>query len=109
MAQGARNRHDNADQHADDRENDGALRVVGQGVEDFGTGEDVETDQEDVVGEQHESGELVGDARLAKCVVSKVADVSDLGVFHDEFVHGHGGDPEEDPGADHGDDTGHPS
>lgn len=48
----------------------------------------------DVVEQQHDSSEFVGELALAKCVVSKVADVFDLRVFHDEFVHGQRGDVE---------------
>jgi hypothetical protein len=49
----------------------------------------VEADEEDVVGQQHESREFVCDATLSKGVVSKVADVLDLRVLHDEFPHRH--------------------
>ena len=69
----------------------------------------MEADEEDVVGEQHEGGEVVGNAALAEDVVSKVADVHDLRVFHDELVHGDGGDPEESAGNKHGEDTWYPS
>jgi len=69
----------------------------------------VETDKEDVVGQEHKSGEVVGDHALAKDVVSKIANVFDLRMFHNVLVHGDGGDPEKNTGDDHGDDTGYPS
>lgn len=48
----------------------------------------METDKEDVVGEQHESSELVRDSALSEDIVTEVTDISDLRVLHDEFVHG---------------------
>lgn len=101
VVEGARGRHDHAHHGRDDGEDDGARAVVREGVEDLGPGEDVEANEQDVVGQQHEARELVGHARLAAGVVGKVADVFDLGMLHDEPVHGERGDPEEDAG--HGD------
>jgi len=56
-------------------------------VEDLCSSQDVETNQHDVVGQQHESSKLVCDPALSECVVAKVADVSDLGILHDKLVH----------------------
>jgi hypothetical protein len=70
-----------------------------------GWGEKVRT----VVQEQHDGGEFVRDAALSKRVVAKVADVFYLRVLHYEFVHGEGGDVEEDTGDKHGDDAGDPT
>lgn len=94
-------------------------------VEDLGAREDVETDEEDVVGEEHEAAEFVCDLALPECVVSEITccskysvsyafpveqketegvlgnagekhtDIFDLWMLHDEFVHRNGGDPEE--------------
>lgn len=69
----------------------------------------MEADKHDVVCEQHEGGEMVSNPTLSKDVVAKVADVSDLRVEHDVFVHGQRGDVEENAGDDHGDDTGNPT
>ena len=101
--------HEDAHQGHDDGEDDGAEAVVRERVEDPGAGEDVEADQEDVVGEEHEARELVGDAGSPERVVPEVADVSDLGVLHDEFPHGHRRDPEQETRADHGEDPGDPA
>jgi hypothetical protein len=38
-----------------------------------------------------------------------LTDIHDLRILHDEFMHGQGGDVEEDAGADHGQDTRDPS
>lgn len=109
VLEGAGDGHDDAHERGNDGKDNGALAVVAEGVEHFCTGEDVEADEHDVVGEQHESRELVGDIALAKGVVAKVDNVLDLGVLHDELVHGERGDVKEQAGDDHGDDTGHPA
>ena len=127
MTQRPRNRKDNAYKRDDDAKDDCTERMVRQGVENFCACEDVETDEEGVVGEQHKPGKLVCQPTLAKRVVSKVADVLDLGVFHDildstallaapvryvassYLVHGHGGDPEKNSRDDHGDYAWHPT
>lgn len=83
--------------------------MVGEGIEDLGGGEDVEANKEDVVGEEHEAAELVGEPVLAKDVVSEVADVFYLRVAHDVFVHCDRGEPEEETGEYHGDDSWNPS
>lgn len=54
--------HDDADEGCNDGEDYRAEGVVGEGVEDFGAGEDVEPNEDYVVGEEHEGGEFVGDA-----------------------------------------------
>jgi hypothetical protein len=46
--------------------------VIRQGVKNFGTSEDVEADQKDVVGEQHEPGKFICYSALAKGVVTKI-------------------------------------
>ena len=109
MFQRPRSGHDDTHEHDDNREDDSALRMIRQGVEDLGAGENVEANQQDVVGEQHEARPLVSNSAFAEDVVAKVADVSDLGVLHDVLVHGNRGDPEEDASADHGDDAGNPT
>ena len=73
VLQCSRDGHDNTHDGGDGREGDGAEGVIGQGVEDLGGGEDVETDEEDIVGEQHEPGELVRDLALSEGIVTKVA------------------------------------
>lgn len=57
--------------------------MIRECVEYLGAGEDVETDQHNVVGEEHECGEPVGDLRLSEDVVAEVADVMDQRVLHD--------------------------
>lgn len=68
----------------------------------------METNQHNVIQQQHNRCELVCDLALAKGVVAKVADILDLGVLHDEFVHGHRSDVEEHTSYYHGDDAGNP-
>lgn len=72
MAQRPWQGHHDTYQHRDDRKDDSAQRVIGQCVEDFCPGKDVEADQKDVVGEQHEPGEFISDLALPKGVVSKI-------------------------------------
>ena len=50
MAQGPRYGHHDTYEHHDDRKDNSALRVIRQGVEDLGTGKDVEADKNNVVG-----------------------------------------------------------
>jgi hypothetical protein len=95
----------------------------------------VKADEKDVVREQHKPAELIGNSAFAKSVVSKITcfrakmisfdgpemlkrssggnyrltNILNLRVLHDEFVHGNGGDPEEDTGEDHSDDSWNPS
>ena len=69
----------------------------------------MEADQKNVVGEQHEAGESVCELAVSEGVVSEVTDIFDLGVLHDELVHGYGGDPEKHSGDDHGDDSRNPA
>lgn len=88
MAQSPRNGQNDAHEHRDDGKDDCAQGMIGKRVQDLGAGEDVEADEKDVVGEQHEGGEVIGNSTLAKDVVSKVADISDLWIYHDELVHG---------------------
>lgn len=72
MAQSPGEGHDNTHYHRDDRKDNRAQRVVRQRVEDLGTGKDVEADQKDVIGEQHEGSECVSNPALSKGVVSKI-------------------------------------
>ena len=72
-----------------------------QSIQDLGSGENVESDQHDVVGEKHESSEFVGDLAPAEGVVSEVANILNLRVFHDESPHGHAGDVEKNTGSQH--------
>lgn len=99
--------------------------MIREGVENLCAGQDVETDEQDVVRKQHESGECISNFALSKGVVSKVTyshqicalqtcpdgrflglfrvrvkftDVSDLRVFHDEFVHCDRGNPKQNSG-----------
>jgi len=128
MAQSPWYGHHNTHEHHDDRKDDRAQRVIRQGVEDLGTGKDVEADENNVVGEQHEPRECIGNSALSKGVVSKITychqfggareafirpngrtNIHDLRMLHDELVHGHGCDPEEDTSDDHGDNSGDPS
>ena len=103
VVEGAGQRHYDAHDCDDDGEDDGAEGVVGEGVDYFCAGEHVEADEHDVVEQQHDGGEFVGDFGLAEGVVAEVADVFDLRVLHDEFVHGQRCDVEEHAGNDHGD------
>ena len=97
----------------------------------------METNQQDVVSQQHEAGKDVGRLAFAEDIVAKVTccggrrarvslsipsqgsegrwreelltDVFDLRVLHDVLVHGEGSDPEESAGHNHGNDAGYPS
>lgn len=66
-------RHNNAHQHYDYVENNRALGMVGKSIDDSSTGEDMETDKKDVVGQKHEATEFVCESTFAKDVISKVA------------------------------------
>ena len=46
--------------------------MIRQSVEDLGPSKDVEADQDDIVGEQHEPSEFVSKSSLSKGVVSKI-------------------------------------
>lgn len=65
--------------------------------------------QHDVIQQQHDCCKLIRDFALAKCIVAKVADVLDLRVLHDEFVHCQRSDIKQDPAQYHSDDSGYPS
>lgn len=69
-------------------EYDSALRVIREGIEDFGAGEDVKADEHDVVQKQHDGRELVRNLALAESIIAEIADVLDLGILHDELPHG---------------------
>ena len=105
--------------------------MIRKSVEDLGTGKDVEADEHDVIEKQHDASEFIGDSALSKGVVPEITyitvsssdfqgllshklmycltDIHNLRVLHNEFVHGNGGDPEEDTGENHGDNTRYPS
>ncbi len=109
VAQSSRSRHQNTHKHGNHTENHRALRMVRKCVQHLRPGKNVKANQQNIVGEQHESGELVGNFGMAKSVIAKVADVLDLGILHDVLVHGDGSDPEKNAGSNHGDDTGDPA
>ena len=127
MTKGPWYREYDTNQCADYRENDGAERMIREGVEDFCGGKDMETDEKNVVGEQHEAAEFISKPALSKDVISKIAcerslvvvtfiglphpltNILDLRVFHNVLVHGYRSDPEEDTGENHGDDSWNPS
>lgn len=46
--------------------------MIRESVEDLGSGENMEADEKDVVGQQHESSKLIGNPALSKSIVSKV-------------------------------------
>jgi hypothetical protein len=54
--------------------------VIGQGIQDFGAGQDVEPDEQDVIGQQHESREVPCGLALSKDVVSEVTYPSSVSV-----------------------------
>lgn len=109
MIQRPWDRENDADKRDDNGEDDGARGVIRECVEDLGTSKDVETNEENVVGEQHEPGELVSKLAFAEGVVAKVTDVLDLGILHDEFPHRVGRNPEERPRNKHGNDPWDPT
>jgi len=83
--------------------------MITQRVQYFRSGQDMKPDEQDIIRQQHESGKLVSDPGFAESVVAEVANIFDLRVLHDEFVHGEGGDVEEDAGNEHGDYAGDPA
>lgn len=70
--QSSRQRQHDTHQHCNDREHDSALRMIRERVENLIAGQDVETDEQDVVGKQHEGTEYIGYLALSKDVISKV-------------------------------------
>ena len=72
MIQGPWYGHHDTHQRHDDGKDDSAQRVIRQSVEDLGTSKDVEADKKDVVGEQHEPAEFIGNSTLSKGVISKI-------------------------------------
>jgi hypothetical protein len=46
--------------------------VIGQGVEDLGAGKDMETNEKDVVGEQHETSKLISKSSSSKGLISEI-------------------------------------
>lgn len=109
MVERSRQGQDDTGDGTDDAEGDGAEGVVTEGVEDLGGRQDVETNEEDVVGEEHEGSGLVGESALAEEKVSNVANVANVGVLHHELPHGVTGDPEEDTGEESGDECRSPT
>lgn len=100
--------------------------MIRERVEYLSAGQDVETDEQDVVCQQHEGSEYIGYLALSKGVVSEITcshyeiahsvgsrcvltDVPDMRVLHDEFVHGDRGNPEEHSGEQHSYNSGDPS
>jgi hypothetical protein len=73
MVQRPRQRHNNTNQHSDDRKYHSAKRVVGKSIQNLSAGEDVESNEKDVVSEQHEAAEFVGKTVLSENAVSKIA------------------------------------
>jgi hypothetical protein len=73
VTKGSWDRKDDSHQCANDGKDNGAKGMIRKSVDDLGGGQDMETDEDDVVGEEHESAELVSNSALAKNVVSKIA------------------------------------
>lgn len=46
-----------------------------------------ETNQHYVIQQEHDCCEFICDLTLAECVVPEIADVLDLRVLHDKFMH----------------------
>ena len=69
----------------------------------------MESNEQDIVGQQHEPRKLISYSALAKSVIPEIANVFDLGMLHNEFVHGHRSNPEQDASDDHDDDSWNPS
>lgn len=46
--------------------------MVREGIDNLGTSEDVKSNENDVVGQQHEARELIGKSVLAKNIIPKV-------------------------------------
>lgn len=109
VLEGSRNGHNNAHDRNDDAEDDGTHAVIGEGIDDLGAGKDVETDQQDVVGKEHESGEVVCNHGFAKDFVAEVADVFDVRVLHDITMHRDTCRPEDGATDQHRQDTRDPS
>lgn len=54
--------------------------MIGQGIQDLGAGQDVESDEQDVVGQQHESREVPCGLALSKDVISEVTCRSNVSI-----------------------------
>lgn len=92
MLEGPGQGEDNAHDEYDELEDGGADGAVGQGVEDLSAGEDVEADEEDVVQQQADGGQLVRYPRGAgEYVGGHVANVADFRVHHVELPEDVGG------------------
>lgn len=109
MFQRPRHTHHNPHNRDNDRKDDGTHTMITQRVQYFRSGQDMKPNEQDIIRQQHESGKLVSDPGFAESVVAEVANIFDLGVLHDEFVHGEGGDVEQDAGNEHGDYAGDPA
>lgn len=46
--------------------------MIRQRIEDFSTGKDVETDEQDIIRKQHKSGKLVRNTTFSKSIVSEI-------------------------------------
>jgi hypothetical protein len=81
MTKGPWYREYDTHQCTDEGEDHGAERMIGEGVENFCGGEDMKTNKEDVVGEQHEPAELISKPALSKDMISEIAYESSLALM----------------------------
>lgn len=72
MVQSPRSRHDDTHDGHNNRKDGSAQSMAGQGIQDLSTSKDMESNQENIVREQHECREDVGSFALSEYIVSKV-------------------------------------
>lgn len=72
MTQGSRSGQDDAHDHHDRGEGHGTQRVIRQSIQHLGSSQDMETNQQDVVSQQHEAGKDVCRLAFAEDIVAKV-------------------------------------
>lgn len=72
MVQCSWDRHHDAHESRNDSKNSSAQTMVRQRIQHLGTGEDMESDEKDIVGQQHKCGEDIGSTTLSKDIVSEI-------------------------------------
>lgn len=87
MLECARDRHDDTHNGHNDREDNSTHTVIAERIQNLCSRQDVEANEQDIVGQQHEPSKLISKFTLSKGKISKVADIPDGRVLHDELVH----------------------
>lgn len=93
--QGSRSGQDDAHDHHDRGEGHGTQRVIRQSIQHLGSSQDMETNQQDVVSQQHEAGKDVCRLAFAEDIVAKVTysgedKLESASIFHHRGHRGEG-------------------